>query len=195
MAKASGAAATAAKAADVTGSPVAQASPAKAEDVTKGDPAKATTTDPEGVIGDANGSVSPTDGETATDGRKDKRPRSNQYVLEEWDINDLPQRKSGGPSGSRDSQLDKQVLEVMEKFPNGTGTLDNGNTRLVMIARYGNGGQGGVAAATTLRKRFAQKAEETGVGRGLVFTTRQLNDDERGVFVTYDPTATGVNEE
>lgn len=120
--------------------------------------------------------------EGADGSNKAKRPRSNEYLLEEWSEDDLPKRQGGGFRGPRDSVLDKQVMAVIEKFPEGTGQLDSGKDRLVMIAKYGNGGQGGVSAATTLRKRWSER------NKGLTFLSRALDDETRGVFVKYVPT-------
>lgn len=110
-----------------------------------------------------------------------KRPRSSEYLMEEWSSADVPKRKGGGNRGPRDSVLDKQVLQVIDKFPTGTGKGADGEDRMILIARYGNGGAGGVSAATTLRKRWVDR------NKGVTFLSRQLDEDTRGVFVKYVP--------
>lgn len=126
----------------------------------------------EATVGEAAGG----EPDEAGNGKPAKRPRSSEYLLEEWSLDDLPKRK-GGNTGPRTSPLDKKIMEVVEAFPNGTV-----EGKAVMIARYGNGGQGGISAATVLRKRWASK------DAGVKVFSRSLNDEnERGLFVTYTP--------
>lgn len=120
----------------------------------------------------------PMDGQEGN-GKATKRARQVEYLLEEWDESDLPKRAGGGNRGPRDSVLDKKVLEVIEHYPDGT------KGKVILVGRYGNGGQGGISAATTLRKRWSER------DKGIAFVSRMLEGDDktgtRGLFVKYSP--------